>query len=123
MRIKELLEGKYFDDMKFVKQEGDKRDIDFDLPDDLIHFMHNDDDVYRRHLFPKIAHCIDQVKVKKPTDLEIFKPAVQHSYKLYIKKFPIRELPTELGDKMMERICGKLHDDTLQDIKDGVYKD
>jgi hypothetical protein len=123
MRIQELLEGKYVDYTDFVKQSGDKREIDFDLPEDLIHFMHNDDDVYRRHLHPSITKCIDNIKIKKPTNLKVFKPAVEHSYKLYIKKFPIRELPTELDNKMMERICNKLHTDILKDIKDGVYKD
>jgi hypothetical protein len=123
MRIQELLEGKYVDYNDFVKQAGDKREIDFDLTEDLIHFMHNDDDVYRRHLYPSIIKCIDNIKTKTPTSLKVFKPAVENSYKLYIKKYPIRELPTELGDKMMERICNKLHTDTLKDIKDGVYKD
>jgi hypothetical protein len=123
MRIQELLEGKYVDYNDFVKQSGDKREIDFDLTEDLIHFMHNDDDVYRRHLYPSITKCIDSIHGKKSTNLKVFEPAVKHSYKLYIEKFPIRELPTELSNKMMERICNKLHNDTLKDIKDGVYKD
>jgi len=123
MRIHELLEGKDFDDEKFVKKTGDKREIDFDLPDDLIHFMHNDDDVYRRHLYPSIADCIDRYKDKKPTHLKIFKPAVERSYEVYVKKFPIRELSDKLDEKMLERICNKLHSDTIQDIKDGAYKD
>ena len=123
MRIQELLENKDFDDMKFVKKTGDKREIDYDLSEDLIHFMHNDDDVYRRLLFPKIAHVMDRLDLKQPTHLKIFKPAVEHSYKIYVKKFPIRELPDELDDKMLEQICNKLHTDTLKDIKDGAYKD
>jgi hypothetical protein len=49
MRITELLEGKVFDDMNFVKQSGDKKEINFDLIEDLIHFMHNDDKLYRRN--------------------------------------------------------------------------
>jgi hypothetical protein len=123
MRIQELLEGRYFDDLKFVKHTADKREIDYDLPDDLIHFMHNDNDIYRRHFFPAIADCIDRIKAKKSTDSDIFKPVVEKSYKIYIRKFPIKELPDTLDKKMCERICNQVHDDVLKDIKDDVYKD
>jgi len=123
MRIQDLLEGKNFDDLEFVKQDGDKKEISYDLPDDLIHFMHNDDHAYRRHLFPAIARCMDQMSSKKPTNMNVFKPAVMHSFKLYADKFPIKELPNELDEKMCERICNKMHDDVIKDIKDGVYKD
>jgi hypothetical protein len=123
MRIQELLEGRDFDDTKFVKDTSDKREIDYDLPDDLIHFMHNDDDVYRRHFYPAIAKCVDRMKLKQPTNISIFKPAVEKSYQLYIRKYPIKELEDNLEKKMCERICNKIHTDVIKDIHDGVYKD
>ena len=123
MRIQELLEGKDFDGTEFVDVKGDKREINYDLPDDLIHFMHNDDDVYRRHLYPVLAKNLDQVKAKKKTSASSFKPAVDKSYSLYIKKFPIRELDPQLDEKLCERICNKLHDEFKEHIADGKYKD
>ena len=123
MRIRELLEGRDFDDTKFVKDTADKREIDYDLPDDLIHFMHNDDDMYRRHFYPVIAKCIDRIQAKKPTHLSMFKPAVEKGYEMYVRKYPIKELSDDLEEKMCERICNKIHSEVIKDIKDGVYKD
>jgi hypothetical protein len=121
MRINELLEGKYFDDMKFIKPvEGGGRELNFDLAEDLIHFMHNDDDVYRRHVFPSLTRCIDK---KGKIDSNVFKPAVENSYHAYIKKFPIRELPDQLDEKLCNDICKKMLEDTKEHISNGKYKD
>lgn len=123
MRITELLEGTNFNDLKFVKVSGDKREIDYDLADDLLHFMHNDDDIYRRHVHPAIMHCQDRIDLKKPTSPKIFKPAIVNSYKLYVKKFPIRELPDDLSEQQCQEACKKMHEEVCQHIKDGKYKE
>jgi hypothetical protein len=123
MRIRELLEGRDFDDTPFVKHTADKREIDYDLTDDLIHFMHNDDHVYRRHLYPTILDCVDQLKVEKPVKSKLFKSAVEESYKTYVNKYPIKELPQQLDEKTCDDICKKLKEDILKHIEDGVYKD
>jgi hypothetical protein len=123
MRIRELLEGRNFDDTPFVKHTADKREIDYDLTDDLIHFMHNDDHVYRRHLYPTILDCVDQLKVKRPVKSVLFKGAVEESYKTYINKYPIKELPQQLDEKTCDDICKKLKEDILKHIEDGIYKD
>lgn len=121
MRINELLEGKYFDDLKFVRPvEGGGREISFDLIEDLIHFMHHDDDVYRRHVFPSLAKCIDK---NGKVDSKIFRPAVENSYQVYVKKFPIRELPTHLDEKLCTDICKKMLEDTKEHLANGKYKD
>jgi hypothetical protein len=123
MRIRELLEGTNFDSEEFIDKKGDKREINFDLAEDLMHFMHNDDDVYRRHLYPVLAKCLDKVENKRPTSKDAFKPAIESSYKLYIKKFPIRELDDNLDEKMCEKICEKLHEEFKEHVSDGKYKD
>jgi hypothetical protein len=123
MRIRELLEGRDFDDTPFIKHTADKRQIDYDLTDDLIHFMHNDDHVYRRHLYPSIMKCVEQVNGKKTAKSHLFKSAVEESYKTYLKKYPIRELPDHLDEETCEDICKKLKEDILKHIEDGVYKD
>jgi hypothetical protein len=123
MRIQELLEGTNFDSEEFIDKKGDKREINFDLAEDLMHFMHNDDTVYRRHLYPVLARCLDKVKSKNPTTKSVFKPAVESSYKLYIKKFPIRELDDEIDNKLCEKVCEKLHEEFKEHISDGKYKD
>jgi hypothetical protein len=123
MRIRELLEGKKFNELDFIEHEEDGRKINYDLAEDLIHFMNEDDDVYRRHTYPAIAKCLDRVSAKHPTKHGIFEPAVKESYRIYTKKFPIRELPDELDSKVCKEICSKIHEEVLEHIKDGKYKD
>lgn len=123
MRIKELLEGKSLNDLDFVTRIGDKRGIDYDIADDLSFFMHNDDDTYRRHLYPTIHRCLEMSKQKLDTKPSLFGSAVRESYKNYLKKFPIRELPDSLDDKLAEEICEKLHDDFCRHYEEGKYKD
>ena len=123
MRITELLEGKIFKDLDFVKQSGDKRELDYDLVEDLAYFMNHDDDVYRRHVFPVVAKLIDGHSSKTKFTPDIFKPVVEKSYKLYVSKFPIRELPENIEDKVCKEVCSKLHEEITQHISDGKYKD
>ena len=87
MRIQELLEGKKFDDLDFVTKENGKRSINFDLAEDLIHFMNQDDDVYRRHTYPAIANCLDKMSKKSKPNTKMFEPAVKESYKLSLEDF------------------------------------
>jgi len=123
MRIQELLEGKKFDDLDFVTKENGKRSINFDLVEDLIHFMNQDDDVYRRHTYPAIANCLDKMSGKSKPNTTVFEPAVKESYKLYTRKYPIRELPDEIDSKMCEQVCSKIHEEVLKHISDGKYKE
>jgi hypothetical protein len=123
MRIRELLENKFFKDLDFVKSTEKGRELDFDLVEDLVHFMNHDDDVYRRHVYPSIANCLDRANSKRSINSDVFKPAVESSYKLYVKKFPIRELPESLDDKTVNNICKKMQEDFKQHLADGKYKD
>ena len=122
MRIQELLEGKKFDDLDFVTKENGKRSINFDLAEDLIHFMNQDDDVYRRHTYPAIANCLDKMSKKSKPNTKMFEPAVKESYKIYTRKYPIRDLPDEIDSKMCEQVCNKIHEEVLKHISDGKYK-
>lgn len=123
MRLRELLESKFFNELHHVKQVEGGREIDYDLADDLIFFMNNDDHAYRRFLHPVIAKCTDAHKSKKKHKSSIFEPAVKSSYQAYVKKYPIRELPDTLDKDELEKICDKLHDEVHEHIADGKYKD
>lgn len=124
MRINELLEGTLFKDTDFVSpQEDGKRDINFDLVDDLTHFMENDDDVYRRHVHPIVSKFIEMHKASKECSANMFKPAAEKSYQLYIRKFPIRELPDHIDEKICKEVCDKIFEDLKQHIANDKYED
>jgi hypothetical protein len=123
MLIRELFEGKFFKDKDYVSPKEGGREINYDLVDDLIHYMNHDDNVYRRHMYPSIARCIDMREAKKKPSAKIFKAAVEEGYKMYIREFPIRELPSMIDEEVCEEICNKMREEVCKDIDDGKYKD
>lgn len=123
MRIIELLEGKKFNDLDFVKTDGDKTEIDYDLCEDLIFYMNNDDDVYRRHVYPCVSRCINRIETNEKTNPSIFTNAVRESYKQYIKKYPIRNLPDDIEEITFKEVCKQMHEEICKNHSDGKYKD
>lgn len=123
MRIRELLENKAFKDSDFVTPIEGGRELNYDLAEDLVHFMNNDDQVYRRIVYPKVAICLDSVERKKKVKPSVFRSAVEESYREYVKKFPIRELPDFIDEDVCEQVCDKMYEELRQHIKDGKYKD
>lgn len=120
MRIKDLLESKSYDFEEFV---NDEKELNYDLAEDLVYFMNHDDDVYRRHLYPSITKCLSLMKSKKDSSPSLFKTAALEGYKSYCDKFPIRELPHTLDEKMLNTVCKLIHEEMCKHDNDGLYKD
>ena len=124
MRIRELFESNFFKSDDYVThKESGEREINFDLAEDLMHFMNHDDSVYRRHLYPSIARCIDITSRKNKPSPNIFKSAVKEGYKKYLSEFPIGELPDDLDEETCTEICKRICEEICNDIKEGKYKD
>lgn len=126
MRVIELLENKDFSDIdKLADTAGTDQDdgLDFDLVEDLVYFMNNDDDAYRRHVYPHIVKCVSHIKRKVPTKSSIFRLAALECYKDYSKKFPIRGLPESLEEKQIKQVCDKMHEEVCKHASEGKYKD
>jgi hypothetical protein len=124
MRITELLEGKNFDDLQFVKHREDGgREVDYDLSDDLVFFMNNDDDVFRRIVYPSVSRCVDRIDANQKTNPSLFTNAVRESYKHYVKKYPIRELPDNIEEKLCKETCKKMYEEICKNHSEGKYKD
>jgi hypothetical protein len=124
MRLRELLEGNFFKDTDFVKHEDDgQRVIDYDLAEDIAHYMDHDDHCYRRYTYPALAKFLDMKEGKGHPKPAIFKEAVKDAYKVYVRKFPIRELPDELDEDTVKQVCELLYDEHDQHHAEGKYKD
>lgn len=121
MRITDLLENAHFKSEEFIKQTDEGNEIDFDLADDLVFFLNNDDDAYRRHLLPAVHKFIDKQKAGEEIKCTIFKTAVADGYKLYTKQYPIRELPNDIDKKVWKTACKQLFDNISKDMEDGHY--
>lgn len=123
MRIRDLFEGKYFNEQDYITHDDNGRNINFDLDEDLIYFMNNDDHAYRRHFFPELVQCVEHIKAGKKYNSANLSPAVKECYGMYVKKFPIRDLPDQLDEEQLKQICEKIKDEVETHIEEGKYKD
>lgn len=121
MRIAELLENKQVNYNDFVEQIGHKKQINYDLVNDVIYYMNNNDNVYRQHLYPSIVNCVNRIKSNKSVDSNVFSQAVNAGYKSYINEYPIRELSDELSSSTRKKICDAILDKIKTDVSDGKY--
>jgi hypothetical protein len=116
MKIQDL-----FENIPSTIAKEDKDKLPFDLADDLMFFMRNDNDFYRRHYYPHVVKCISHVKQGNNLSPAVFKPMVNHAYECYTSKFPMRELPESLEEDVCEDICTKLRTEESKHIKDDIY--
>lgn len=121
MRINDLLENAHFKSEEFIKQSDEGNEINFDLTEDLVFFLNNDDDAYRRHLLPAVYKFIDKQEAGEDLKYTIFKTAVADGYKRYAKEYPMRELPDEIDTKIWKSACKKIFNDVSKDMEDGTY--
>lgn len=121
MRIIDLLEEKSFDETKYINKE--KGEIDYDLAEDLTFFMNNDDDVYRRAVYPAIVKCAEAFKQKTSCKPSVFKNAALESYRVYTEKFPIRALPENLDEELCNEVCEKMYKEVQQALSEKDGKD
>ena len=116
MRIQDLFENKSFDDTEFInKEEGT---LDYDLAEDLTFFMNNDDDVYRRSVYPAVVKCINAFEKKTSVKPSVFKQAAVESFRAYAAKYPIRSLPADLDEELCNEVCEKMYNDVQESLSD-----
>lgn len=96
--------------MKIFELFGNELDskIDFDLQDDILCFMHNDPEFYRKEYYPIHRKVIRILDSEREIDPIAFKPLVKKAYMHYKIKFPTEGLEEELSDNELEELCEKL---------------
>lgn len=119
MRIIDLLESKYKNDFKeFVDPE---KGLLFNLAEDLIYFMNNDDDTYRRHVYPALVTCIRKIENNQKINPAMFKLPAMESYKQYCVKYPIKELPKDLDEETLKEVCHKYYEEICKNHEEGKF--
>lgn len=103
MLIKEL-----FENAEDKNHNGINDKLEFDLADDLFFFINNDDNTYRRDVYPSIMKFKQN---KGNADKTLFGDTVTKAYETYCKKYPIKELPRELPAEIHEQVCSMLMND------------
>jgi hypothetical protein len=98
---------------EIFSQNIEDKKIDFDLADDVIYFMNNDPEFYRKEYFPfltKFQHHCDAGRQVTP---KAFFPVVKRAVENYKLKFPMNELEEALNDGQITEICEKLQTQEL----------
>jgi hypothetical protein len=109
MRIDELVNPE-----KFNVEE-------YDLQDDLIFFMNNDPDFYRRHYYPSIIKMKLHHDRGQELDSSSLSPIVKHAYSAYKEKFPVKNLDKDLEKSAIDDICSKILETEMENFKTKQY--
>ena len=108
------------DELLGSKKSG-KKELGYDLKDDLMFFMNNDPDFYRKKYFPAMLKFDRYCKEGKEVGPRGFEPLVRHAYECYQNKFPVEGLEKDLAAEMCESICKSIHEQELKNVKNKFY--
>lgn len=106
----------------FGSEDNKKKDLGYDLKDDVIFFMNNDPEFYRKRYFPAMLKFDQYCKEGKNVSPKGFERLVKEAYAVYQNKFPVEGLETTLKDNMCEEICEEIHKRESKNCQDGAYK-
>ena len=97
-------------------------DAGYDLVDDVVVFMRNDRDFYRRHYYPVMSKISKKYKETKTIDQNIAKPMIEKAVSAYCKKYNINKAPNKLFTKEdIVAILDMLFDEESDEIRNGEY--
>ena len=111
MNIDELLDR---------KPQG-KKELGYDLMDDLMFFMNNDPDFYRKQYYPTMLKYNKYCKEGKRVSPRGFEKLVKEAYGIYKEKFPVEGLEKTLDNEVCEKICHHIHEQETKNCKNGMY--
>lgn len=97
--------------------------INFDIGEDLIVFIKNDPQFYRRKFFPAVKKMNQLIKKNKDFNpKEHMEPVVDSAMISYCKKFDVARDPSEIfTDEEKADVLNQLISDELQNIRNGEY--
>ena len=121
MKINELLEGTSFNDLDFLENTPTGRQINFDLANDLVYFMHENDDIYRKYTYPAILKYA-KLRKQHSNAATVFKTAVIAGYAKYLREFPIRELPDQIDRHLLHQACQTLGQVVDRHVRSGQLR-
>lgn len=108
----------------FGTPSSDKKDQDFDLADDLVFYMNNDPDFYRKRYFPVMLKYSKYCSTGRRVSPRGFEPLVVDAYESYRARFQTEELklPSKLEKEVCEKICSYIHEQETKNCNNGIYK-
>ncbi len=81
---------------------------EFDLSDDLVFFMRNDPQFYRKDYHPFLQKFNRHCDAGRTVTAKAFIPIVKHAFECYKNSFPVEGLEEKLSESDLKDICEKL---------------
>lgn len=90
---------------------------DFDVVDDLIHFINNNTEFYKEVYYPVVQKFANGQKYNMPLSKSLFVPVAKKGYEVYKQAYNLDDLPEQLSIEDLNDICTKLYDQQIKDIE------
>ena len=114
--LNEIFDKKAIADLKI----GDQ--LPYDVVEDLKIYMTQDNDFYRKHLFPRMGEVQAAVQKGGKYNKKMLLPAVEAAIPMYLKKFDIKKRTEDFmtDEQKMECISSILKDE-MDNFREGKY--
>jgi hypothetical protein len=97
-------------------------ELDWDIVEDLVIFMKNDPDFYRRNVYPCMVDVQETVRHGGKFNKKSMLPIVEKAINEYIKKFDIKKRPEDLMNSSQKMECiSKMLNDEKENFRKGTY--
>jgi hypothetical protein len=109
--------------VEFFKQDYDEG-LPFNVVEDLIIFMRNNPNFYRKLFYPTILSFKNLVDRKqKVNPRKLFTPMIKHAIVSYCKEYDVGKRPEQLiDDTELRELIRTLYEEELENIRNGEYK-
>lgn len=111
-----------FQDILKSLNEASEPKLEFDLKDDLVYYMNNDGQFYRRQYYPFLLSFKKAVDAKKSITPAAFESLVRQGYEEYTKKFPHPLIKKDIDEDFCKEMCESLYERELAHIEKGIYE-
>lgn len=95
---------------------------DFDLSDDLIFFMRNDPQFYRKDYHPFLQKFNRHCDAGRSVSPKAFIPIVKHAFECYKNSFPVEGMEEQLSNNDLREVCEKLQGEEQNFYHEGKKK-
>ena len=110
--------------MKIIEFAETNTELPFNVVEDVVVFMRNDPQFYRKSFFPAFSKIADMHRAGKPINQnECLGGMVEDALSQYCKKFNIANLPDEVfNNDDRQSIIDLIFSEEMEQIKNGEYK-
>lgn len=105
------------------KKKNSKKPLGYDLMDDLMFFMNNEPEFYRKRYFPTMLKFDKFCKKGRSISPRGFEPLVKEAYEIYRNKFSqVEGLENKLSEEICEKLCLHIHEQETKNCEEGMYE-